>query len=137
MLKSLFVLTVATLATAALPALARPVTYQCRLEVAQADGWVPDQVVILHEPGAKTALVNDPLIRHFLKEPVEAKVTTDNDKRITFEWKLKMIKNRAGQVAPQFIYRATVQKADRSIRIKAIPAGYPNFFEAGGTCSAK
>lgn len=137
MLKSLFVLTVAALSTAALPALARPVTYQCRLEVSKADGWVPDQVVIQHEPGTKTALVNDPLIRHFVKQPVEAKVTTDNDKRITFEWKLKMIKNRAGQVAPQFIYRATLMKADKSIRIKAIPAGYPNFFESGGTCSAK
>ena len=137
MLKSLFVLSVATLTTAALPALARPVTYQCRLEVSQANGWVPDQVVILHEPGTKTALVNDPIIRHFVKEPVEAKVVTENDKRITFQWKLKMVKNNAQQVAPQFTYRATVMKADKSIRINATPAGYSNFFEAGGTCSAK
>lgn len=136
-MKTLFLLTAVTLAAAALPALARPVTYECRLDVSRADNWVPEQVVIQHEPGSDTALVNDPLIHHFMKKPVEAKVTTDNDKRITFEWKLKMIKNKAGQVAPQFIYRATLQKADKSIRIKAIPAGYPNFFESGGTCTAK
>ena len=121
---------------AALPALAKPVTYQCRLEVSRANAWVPDQVVILHEPGAGTALVNDPIIRHFVKRPVEARVVVENDKRITFQWTLKMVTDAAGQVAPQFIYRATVRKADTSIRISATPAGYPNSYEAGGSCTA-
>lgn len=120
---------------AASPALAKPVTYTCNLAVAAAQGWVPEQVVIRFDPADKSVLVNDPLIMHFVGEPVAGRVKTDNATRITFAWDLEMIKNQAGQVAPKFLYRATIAKADNSVRISAIPAGYSNTFEAGGTCS--
>lgn len=126
----------AALALCAVPAIAqaRPVTYVCTLSVAAADNWVPEQVVIRHEPGETVALVNDPLISHFAKKPLPAEVVVDNASRITFRWVLKMITNTSGQTAPDFIYRATVQKSGLGIRITAKPAGYGNFFEAGGTC---
>ncbi len=126
----------AALALCVLPAVAqaRPVTYVCTLDVPAADSWVPEQVVIRHVPGETVALVNDPIIKHFAKKPLPADVVVDNASRITFRWALKMITNTAGQTAPDFIYRATVQKSGFGIRITAKPAGYGNFFEAGGTC---
>jgi hypothetical protein len=116
-------------------ALAKPVTYVCVLDVPASHDWVPSQVVIRHEPGAANGLVNDPIIRHFAGKPLPAEVAVDNARRITFRWTLKMVTNRTNQTAPQFIYRATIQKSDLSIRISAKPLGYDNFFEAGGTCT--
>lgn len=117
------------------PALAKPVTWLCRLDVPRSQAWVPDQLVIQLEPGADTGLVNDPIIRHFVGQPLPARVETDNARRITLRWKLDMVRNASGQVAPQFIYRATVQKGTLDIRVTAIPAGYSNVFEAGGKCA--
>lgn len=126
----------ALLVTAAPPAAApRPETYLCRLEVPRSQSWVPDQLVVLHEPGAPTAMVNDPLIRHFAGRPLPAEVVADTPDRVTFRWVLKMVKNRSGQTAAQFVYRATLQKAGLALRISAKPLGYDNFFEAGGTCT--
>lgn len=119
------------------PALAAPVIYSCQLDVPVSQGWVPEQVVIRFDPATKSVVVNDPLIQHFVGEPVAGRVKTDNASRITFAWDLEMVKNQDGQIAPKFLYRATVSKADNSIRISAIPAGYSNTFEAGGTCSLK
>lgn len=121
----------------ATPALAEPVIYTCQLDVPASQTWVPEQVVIRFDRGSKSVVVNDPLIQHFVGEPVAGRVKTDNASRITFAWDLDMVKNQNGQIAPKFLYRATVSKADNSIRISAIPAGYTNTFEAGGTCSLK
>lgn len=121
----------------ATPALAEPVIYTCQLDVPASQTWVPEQVVIRFDRASKSVVVNDPLIQHFVGEPVAGRVKTDNASRITFAWDLDMVKNQNGQIAPKFLYRATVSKADNSIRISAIPAGYTNTFEAGGTCSLK
>jgi hypothetical protein len=120
---------------AATPVLAAPVIYTCQLDVPASQGWVPEQVVIRYDAADKSVVVNDPLIQHFVGEPVAGRVKTNNASRITFAWDLEMVKNQDGQIAPKFLYRATVSKADNSIRISAIPAGYSNTFEAGGTCS--
>jgi hypothetical protein len=119
---------------AATPALAKPVTYSCTLDVPASQSWVPAQVVIRYDKAAKSVVVNDPLIQHFVGEPVEGRVKTDNATRITFAWDLDMVKNQDGQIAPKFLYRATITKADNSVRISAIPAGYSNTFEAQGKC---
>jgi hypothetical protein len=119
---------------AAAPALAKPVTYSCTLDVPESQSWVPEQVVIRFDPDTKSVVVNDPLIVHFVGEPVAGRVKTNNASRITFAWDLDMVKNQDGQIAPKFLYRATVAKADNSVRITAIPAGYSNTFETAGKC---
>lgn len=116
------------------PTLASPATYTCTLAVAASQTWVPEQVVIRFDTATKSVVVNDPIIQHFVGEPVAGRIKTNNATRITFAWDLEMVQNQDGQTAPKFLYRATITKADNSVRISAIPAGYSNTFEASGSC---
>lgn len=118
----------------ATPALARPVTYTCQLEVARSQSWVPDQVVIRYDAATGSVVVNDPVIQHFVGAPVLGRVKADTDRRITFGWDLVMVKNQEGQVISALLYRATITKPGLALRVTAIPAGYANTFAAAGRC---
>lgn len=126
----------ATLCSAT-PAFAAPVTYTCTLAVPASQTWVPEQLVIRFDAATKSVVVNDPIIQHFVGEPVAGRVKADNAARITFAWDLDMVRNQDGQTAPKFLYRATITKADNTVRVSAIPAGYANTFEAAGTCNLR
>lgn len=115
-------------------AVAKDVTYVCRLDVPVSQQWVPSQIAILHTEGSKTAVVNDPIIVYYLKKPATAKVAADNPERITFTWELPKVRNNAGQETPRFLYRASYFKKTGKVSISATPAGYPNNFNAFGTC---
>lgn len=118
-------------------AAAKDMTYVCQLDVPTSQRWVPAQIAIFHTTGSKTALVNDPLISHFLKKPANAKVAADNDQRVTFAWELPQVRNSAGQVTPRFLYRASYYKKTGKVNVSATPAGYRNNFNAYGKCSLK
>ncbi|MBK6466950.1 MAG: hypothetical protein IPF96_08860 [Rhodobacter sp.] len=125
-------LTAAALASAALPALALEV-YECKIKQLLSNGvWLPEVVVVAHEPGAAKATVNDPLIEHFVGKPIDAKVETENAKRTTFVWKLDA-KNAINQNA-RFSYRLTVMKADLSASMAASPGRFSNTFTSTGKC---
>lgn len=111
------------------------VTYLCNLKVPYANGWVPEQIVIVHNTANGEVVVNDPIIHHYFGAPVKGKVQTDNDKRITFRWDLKGIRNSLGQYAPTFVYRASILKASKKVWVTAEPIAYSDNFSAGGTCS--
>ena len=119
---------------ASLPAAAEAKTaYECRFEQAAANGdMLPDMVAMVHEAGAKTALEGDPISQALTGGPVEAKVETDNGKRSTFVWKLKMANSRNQHTT--MAYRLTVMKADLSATISATPMGYANSFSTRGRC---
>jgi hypothetical protein len=85
-------------------------------------------------PGAKEAMVNDPIISHFLQKPVKATVKADNAARITFTWELPFIRNREAQTTARFLYRASYFKKTGKVIISANPVGYVNNFNAYGTC---
>ena len=103
-------------------------SYDCKLVVPTAENWVPAELRVTHDPATGAVTVFD---------TIEGTVNTDNAKRITFGWKLKMIINGSNQTAPQFIYSATYFKATGKVQVKAIPAGYPNHFIAQGKCKLK
>lgn len=120
---------------APITALAAPTVYQCELKVGRLESWVPEQLVIAHDTEAGTVLVSDPIILHFNdKQPLAGELVVQNAKRTTFKWALVDVVNRSGQQAPRFVYRATVQASDKTVRVVAKPLGYPNDFKAKGRC---
>lgn len=112
-------------------------SYDCKLVVPTAENWVPAELRVTHDPATGAVTVFDTIIQAYVGKPIEGTVNTDNAKRITFGWKLKMIINGSNQTAPQFIYSATYFKATGKVQVKAIPAGYPNHFIAQGKCKLK
>jgi hypothetical protein len=119
---------------AATPALAKPVTYACQLEVPRSQSWVPDQVVIRYDAETGSVVVNDPVIQHFIGAPVAGRVKADMSRRVAFAWDLVMVKNQEGQVISTLLYRATLTKPGLALRVNAIPAGNANTFAASGRC---
>jgi hypothetical protein len=115
-------------------AVSAPLRYFCDIDQSGTQGWIAPQIVILHEPGGKIALVNDGLIATVLKAPVKAKVAAENAKRVTFTWSLPFMKDKGNQVAPKFSYRASYYKQTGKMMVSAIPNGYNNNFQGFGTC---
>jgi hypothetical protein len=111
--------------------------YLCKPRDTRDSGnWVAPEVGIAYKPGDKTALVDDAIIQTFEKGPKEAKVDTDNAKRITFSWKVKTkagTSNEGGQTITM-VYRLTIQKADLSASFIVVPQGYSNTFQTQGKC---
>ena len=105
--------------------------YECSTN-ARDRGFIPKQVIVAHNDGAGSAMVNDPIIHHFMGKPVSAKVTKNNAKIISFKWVVKT-KNKKHQTA-DMIYRATIRKSDSKLSISAVPPGYSNTFNASGSC---
>jgi len=107
--------------------------YECRIaQDADNGGWLPEIVVVGRKDGAKTAVVNDPIIDHFIGHPVEAKVETDNSARITFVWEVRTT-SRTNQVTRQ-VYRLTVRKDGLGAQMTSKPLGYEGVYAAEGTC---
>ena len=105
--------------------------YECDIDP-KSHNWLPTKLLVSHTARSKTATVNDPIIQHYNKKPMGARVKHDNDKRITFGWTVKTI-SPSGQRA-NMVYRATYLKASGKLSINAQPNGYSNKFSASGTC---
>ncbi len=113
-------------------------TYICEVEEVGQSNWVPAQLVIQHKAGDKTAIVNDPIILTFAKQPLTAKVTRDTDKDIVFDWIVRNVVNGvAKQKAKRFHYRATLTKGSLAVKVTARPEDYDNSFVGRGTCKVK
>lgn len=118
---------------AGLPAVAAAQTvYSCAPSDMQAAGnWIAPEIVVAWEAGADSATVNDAVIATFVGTPVKAKIDADNDRRVTFSWR---VKTEAGGQKTTMIYRLTMQKADLSASFIAVPQGYSNTFQTQGRC---
>ncbi len=105
--------------------------YECRFT--GENTWVPTVVVI--EPGrqGETVAVSDPLIRHFLQGPTQARVETDNAVRTTFTWSYT-VKSDANQTA-RMNFRLTRQKADGRASLSVQALDYVGPFAGQGACS--
>lgn len=115
---------------------AAPVTYTCAVDASRANSWITPQLVIQHDAETGRVIVNDALIKTIHGQPIEGKVDTDNNKRVTFRWDLPAFTAKNGQHVPRFMYRATYMKATGAVSVSAQPGGYPNNFQAQGKCSA-
>jgi hypothetical protein len=107
--------------------------YECQIQQKAADGgWIPEVVVVAQADGEDTAVVYDPIIEYYLEAPVEAKIDTDNAKRVTYSWEVKA-KSNSNQYT-RMKYRLTVMKADHTASMSAVPQGYADVFTASGKC---
>ena len=119
----------------AVPSWTKVAIYDCQIKERGQSGWIPKVVVIAHDQKSGEILVSDPIIFHFNdKQPVAAKIAVENAKRTTFSWSLKGVKNRAGQYAPHFSFRATYLKAKNSMLLTSSPSGFSNSFSGTGPC---
>lgn len=116
---------------------AQPVRYICQINTGGTNGWIAPDVVIVHVPGSKTAVVNDRLIMTVLKKPVTAQVVAGNDRRLTVKWELPAQKDTSGQYVPRFQYRASYYRNTGRMMLWAIPIGYENSFRGFGSCRVK
>ncbi len=118
----------------AVPFLAQAETYVCALTVSANNSWIGEQLVIGHSAGEDQAIVYDPFIAHFVKEPISADVITESDKRLTVRWELRDIPAGGGITVGRFSYRATYFKDSGKVSVQAKPYSYANQFTASGTC---
>lgn len=106
---------------------------ECQMEQMGANmGWVAPSIALNHEAGTSAAKVSDGIILALTGAPVDAKVATDNNIRTTYTWTVSA-KDDTAQHA-RIAYRLTVWKAGLNARIKVLPLGYSNDFDAGGQC---
>ena len=104
----------------------------CDLKAGGGGSWIAGQVVFLHEAGAPTAIINDPVIEYFVKKPIEAKVTADTAERLSLSWSVVAKSSSRNRVRVR--YSLTMRKADLHVSVFAKPDGADNSDSAGGSC---
>jgi hypothetical protein len=107
--------------------------YECQIKQDDNSGWIPQVVVVSVDTENKRALVFDPIINTFMGKAIEAKIDTENAKRVTFTWKIVGTKDRIGQDAT-FIYRLTVMKATNAASMTGTALGYAGPYGGRGSC---
>jgi hypothetical protein len=110
----------------------RPKPILCTLKAGGGGSWIAGQVVFLHQTGAPTAVINDPVIEYFVKKPVEAKVTADTAERLSLSWSVVAKSSSRNRVRVR--YSLTMRKADLHVSMFAKPDGADNSDSAGGSC---
>ncbi len=111
--------------------------YNCDITRNGTGDWMPTRLLMDHKPGDQTAEVWDPFIKYFVGKPLQAKVTADNEKRVTVVWRITRLTNTEGvvrQYTPRLEYRATLLKPSLKLVIKAFPIRYSNSYRAEGRC---
>lgn len=127
--------TAAALAAFLLPATAASAdtAYDCEFKQHADNGvWIPEQIIVGQDPETGDAVAYDPIIHHFVGHPIEVKVETDNAKRTTYIWNLKVTSGSNQKVG--MTYRITIFKADLKAQMTALPVGYADNFFADGRC---
>jgi hypothetical protein len=127
----------AALIAAMLAGAAEAKRFDCRFAsgAARMGGWISDIVVLDHEPGADTALVNDAVINAFVGVPIEAKVVANTRARTTYAWEVPTeASSGASAQRAVMLYRLSYYKDGRPATITAQPRGYDNSFNADGNC---
>lgn len=125
----------AGVALMATPLQAAVLVYQCQIDTRSGKGWIPEVVIVAHDPAAKTVLVSDPIIFEFNdRKPLEAKVTVQNDRRLSFTWRFERFRAPTGQFVSSFVYRGTYVKARNRMVVSAKPLGYVDNLRGEGPC---
>ncbi|MGH1412220.1 MAG: hypothetical protein ACRBB0_01930 [Pelagimonas sp.] len=127
---------VSVLGLFAQPVLAAGKSYECKIVNTRSQGnWLPKVLFIGHDETKDTVIVSDPIILYFNdRQPIQGHVSTDNNKRTTFTWKLK---TKTKQQYATIAYRATYMKATGRLNISGSPLGYSNRYTSSGTCEVK
>lgn len=123
---------IGTIFMLATPAIAQT-AYTCALKEAGTSKWIPAVLFVGHDPANDRVVISDDIVLTFNnRKPIEGQVVTENNKRVTFSWEVK-IKDSRGQTA-RMQYRATWVKAAKRMNVVATPFGYANGFQGYGSC---
>jgi hypothetical protein len=114
-------------------AAARVTRYECTFaqERAAGGGWIPEIVVVMDDSEAENPTVFDPVIRHFMGNPIAAQRGEETKARVTFNWRFTA--PNKGQAAVMD-YRLTYYKDGKPAKMLAQPGGYDNKYTGQGTC---
>ncbi len=130
-MKSVFIALAALVAMAPLSATARSI--ECTLSPnASSGGWVTDRYFFEVNEEAGTAQAIDAVVQQYNNGPIKARLTDTSAKKLVVSWDVKMT-NGTGQMT-KMLYRASINKANNSITVRAVPSGFSNQFEARGSC---
>jgi hypothetical protein len=116
-----------------LPALAKITQYECTFQYEQSrgGGWVPEVVFVTENDQSGEIIVFDPVIKHFVGEPIAARKTDVTDTRQTYRWEVKF--QNKGQ-SGRMIYSLTYRSNGRAASMKALPGGFDNSWTGDGSC---
>jgi hypothetical protein len=117
---------------AAAPVLA--VTLECTIPQSTAGGgYITETYVFHHDKGDSTAIASDGVILYFFEAPIEARVTSDTDRKLVLSWDVPMT-NATGQQT-RMMYRASYFRQTGQMTVRATPGGgFSNSFEGRGSC---
>jgi hypothetical protein len=108
--------------------------YQCSIKQNARNGnWLPEVVVVSVDTQNKRALAFDPVIKRFNGDAIEARITVENAKRITFSWELSDTDDVIGQDA-RMVYRLTILKGTKAASMTGQALGYVGPYTSQGTC---
>lgn len=121
----------------ALAAKTEGVLYECDItQKKERLYWVADKIAIVVKNNGEV-FVYDEVIMRFYNQPMTAKVTRDNDRKLAIRWTLTDIVNSSNQYTSAFEYHATLSKTTNKISVYARPDGYPNRFSGRGVCTPR
>ena len=115
------------------PAAAKITQYECKFthEQARGGGWIPEILILTDDDVTGEIIVFDPVIKHFVGQPIEAALEARTKVRSTYKWEVRTeVRGRYARMAYIFSYRSNGLPANISAR----PGGYDNSFSGDGTC---
>jgi hypothetical protein len=123
---------VSVFATAA-PAFAAVTQYECRFDQdrAQGGGWIPEMLILTEDEGTGEIVVFDPVIKHFIGTPIEARLSDRTKARSTYKWEIET--RNKGQ-STRMVYTLSYRSSGNRATMSALPGGYDNKWRAEGTC---
>ncbi|MEM9707591.1 MAG: hypothetical protein AAF871_02275 [Pseudomonadota bacterium] len=108
--------------------------YTCTVqEQGGRTGWVPQNVTIAFTDDGGI-LVSDTIGLAVMGEPQPGELLNESSSIIAIKWNVVSARSSSNQNA-RFSYTATIDKAKRTLRLRAKPLGYANSFRGVGRCA--
>ena len=114
-------------------------TYICKVKPEGRDtGWISKTIAINVNDETGKVLVSDAIILSAFKEPIQADLVVNTDKRLTVKWEISGEKDVFNVTYTRFQYRVTIFKArGNRVTVKAQAAGYFKSLGAAGKCGVR
>lgn len=116
---------------AASAASASNISWDCKVPAANSTRLIFGQYLFNYDPDKSAASVIDPLIQHHKKDFIPVgKIKVKGDK-VVFSWQI-----RTGNTSQKATlnYTASIDRKSGRFNVHAIPLGYDNSDNVGGTC---
>lgn len=119
------------------PVLAGTVIWNCAFPEnrAASGGWASGAVAVEMKEGAASAMVNSEVVMHFIGQPIEAKVVTNEPDRLTLTWEVKTkVTSGATVQYTRMKYKLTVLQGGARAIYAGQPLSYDNVWRNEGKC---